>query len=67
MSYASQDLGTHEIRVVPLINNFVLMVVNGIGSLGLSLVTQEEGSCLILLSPVLLKDLLPLALTGALS
>lgn len=43
------------------------MVVNGIDPLGLSLVTQQEGSCLILLSPVLLEHLLPLALTGALS
>ena len=43
------------------------MLINGIGPLGLSLVTQEEGSCLILLSPVLLEHLLPLALTGALT
>lgn len=60
-------LGTGKIRIMPLIKNCVLMVVHGIDPLGPSLVTQEEGSCLILLSPVLLKHLLPLALTGALS
>lgn len=43
------------------------MVLNGIDPLGPSVVTQKEGSCLILLSPVLLQHLLPLALTEALS
>lgn len=44
---------------MPLIKNSVLMLVNGVGPLGLSLV-RKEGSCLILLSPVLLEHLLSL-------
>lgn len=62
MSYVSQELGTDEIRIMALIKNCMSIVANG-----LSLITQKEGSCLILLSPILLEHLLPLALTGALS
>lgn len=43
------------------------MVLNATDPLGPSLVTQKEGACLILWSPVLLEHLFPLALTEALS
>lgn len=66
MTYVSQDLGTDVIRIMPLIKNCVLMVVNGIDPLGFSLV-RGKSSPWILLSPVFLEHLLPLALTGALS
>lgn len=66
MSYLAQDLGTDIIRIVPLIKNCVLMVVNEIDPLGSSLITGKRFP-LDSLEHCFFKHLLPLPLTGALS
>lgn len=41
MSWVSQDSWTGKIRIMPLIKNSVLMLVNGVSPLGLSLVRKK--------------------------